>query len=189
MVAGRVVSRPLLLRRTSGYAIDASTAACHVVAFRVRIQPVKALTRRLSDSRARVGLGSNDDSQDRAWHLPPPSVPSKDCLTSLERLKHPARGGQDLSNRYVRLERALRGKEGYEREIEDLEGHYPSASGGATRQALEQKRTDFGIDTSAMVQREKRRGEKQPLVFHGFTIPKPPKPPEPDGTHSTLTCY
>ncbi|KAL5521543.1 hypothetical protein ACEPAF_2291 [Sanghuangporus sanghuang] len=132
------------------------------------------------------GAGSNATSarsneslgiSNKPWHLPPPpEIPAasgSSPQSPLERLKHPSRGGQDLANRYVRLERSLRGKEGYQREIEEFRDEEESLSANAGAGALDEKRKE---STNVV----KRKKGKQPLVFMGYTIPEAPKPPGPD---------
>lgn len=80
----------------------------------------------------------------------------------IDRLKHPSRGGQNLSARYERLERSLRGKELYSKEITAYtaaEGNIANIQSNATRSIL----------------------RREPVVFQGLTIPEAPKPPEADG--------
>ncbi|OCB86459.1 hypothetical protein A7U60_g6351 [Sanghuangporus baumii] len=130
------------------------------------------------------GAGSNATSarsneslgiSNKPWHLPPPpEIPAAFSQSPLERLKHPSRGGQDLANRYIRLERSLRGKEGYQREIEEFRDEEESLSANAGAGARDEKRKE---NTNVV----KRRNGKQPLVFMGYTIPEAPKPPGPDG--------
>ncbi|THH04381.1 hypothetical protein EW145_g5565, partial [Phellinidium pouzarii] len=79
---------------------------------------------------------------------------------SLDRLKHPVRGGQDLAHRYARLERALRGKEGYLRDLNHIDHSSPVTS-----------------DPSSPPLSPVR---KAPLVFAGLTIPDDPPVPQPD---------
>jgi hypothetical protein len=75
----------------------------------------------------------------------------------IERIKRPSRGGQNLSDRYHKLEKSLRGKEAFSREID------------------------------GMTRGNSRPGERAKLpqdsvkMFAGFKIPEKPKPPEPDG--------
>ena len=106
-----------------------------------------------------------DHNEHGEWHLHPPhpSASSSSTPAPVTRLKHPTRGGQNLSGRYVRLERALRGKEAYEKEIDELEEEEES-----TR-------------TEADVKGKGRAMGTAPFVFHGYTIPEEPKPPGPDG--------
>ncbi|KAI0070537.1 hypothetical protein K474DRAFT_1608515 [Panus rudis PR-1116 ss-1] len=79
--------------------------------------------------------------------------------------KHPTRGGQNLTDRYDRLERSLRGKSGYEENIQQL-----------MREA--------GDATSANEERQREKDlhplRKPPKTFMGYVIPERPKPPEPD---------
>ncbi|KLO11829.1 hypothetical protein SCHPADRAFT_876344 [Schizopora paradoxa] len=79
---------------------------------------------------------------------------------ALQRLKHPGRGGQNLSARYARLERSLRGKEEYLGELEEYRatGEEPGGLGTA--------RTT--------------RKLPQQVLFRGFVVPEEPKAPEPD---------
>lgn len=80
----------------------------------------------------------------------------------IDRLKHPSRGGQNLSARYERLERSLRGKELYSKEITAY------AAEGANISNLQSNAT------RSILRRE-------PMVFQGLTIPEAPRPPEADG--------
>lgn len=88
----------------------------------------------------------------------------------LSQLKRPFRGGQDLSRRHERLERSLRGKTLYGREIRDLQGQRESS----------QEDVPF---TSAENIREAstHAGQKTQRIFKGYVIPQPPKPPAEDG--------
>lgn len=81
---------------------------------------------------------------------------------SSKRLKHPGRGGQNLSQRYERLERMLRGKEEYEREIEE---NQPIAS----------------ASMSSMSSDRVVRAHKRPVMFRGFVVPEKPPEPSEDG--------
>ena len=81
----------------------------------------------------------------------------KDEIT---RLKKPSRGGRNLSERYLALERALRGKEAFTRGKEELAHHSPIIS--------------------ISVQDENLRKESVE-TFHGFVLPQEPKPPADDG--------
>ncbi|EMD34837.1 hypothetical protein CERSUDRAFT_140517 [Gelatoporia subvermispora B] len=77
---------------------------------------------------------------------------------SVGRIKYPQRGGQNLSARYRRLERMLRGKEAYTQRAEDAKQTVEAVA-----------RQEDGVD---------ERGTKR--TFMGFTIPEEPKPPESD---------
>lgn len=116
----------------------------------------------------------------KVWHLSPPPVPTPSKQTQshyndpITRLKHPSRGGRDLSARYVRLERALRGKEEYERDIAGMEKG--EVNEGATGGSI----SDDG--------RVRGKGKAQ-TMFAGFVIPEIPKPPEPDGASSLLSHF
>ncbi|EJD05443.1 uncharacterized protein FOMMEDRAFT_165862 [Fomitiporia mediterranea MF3/22] len=116
-------------------------------------------------SRSAAGRISESD---KSWHLPPPPASSPIASEPLQRLKHPARGGQDLTHRYARLERALRGKEAYERDIEEYEEDEADASAEAAV-----------AGTGGTPITVKRKG-KTPFTFAGFAIPEKPKPPGPD---------
>ncbi|KAI1798041.1 hypothetical protein LXA43DRAFT_5433 [Ganoderma leucocontextum] len=85
----------------------------------------------------------------------------------LRRLKYPSRGGQDLSKRYQRLERSIRGKTSYDRGIEDFE-----RSGGVTDPAPYTKDNDQAANTAT--------GKLTRRIFRGFVVPDGPKPPEDD---------
>ena len=101
------------------------------------------------------------------------SSPSREMPTvdveQLSFLKNPRRGGQNLSQRYRRLERSIRGKTVYGREIQDLErtGKDSDVSPGSG--------TLVFSSTAAPTRR----------TFKGFVIPERPKPPADDGL-STL---
>ena len=127
---------------------------------------------------------SSYGSADEPWHLPHPSASS----VPLDRLKHPSRGGQNLTNRYSRLERALRGKEEYQREIEDFRDEEASwaASGdpGAKARASGESLGAGGSNTSEEEVNVVKRKRKRPFVFMGHTIPEAPEPPGPDGEPS-----
>lgn len=80
--------------------------------------------------------------------------------SAIERLKKPTRGGQNLSQRYRRLEQSLRGKEALQKDIlareSDVSGHLGDVS------------------PSAQTKDANR-------YFQGLEIPRRPKPPESDG--------
>jgi len=87
----------------------------------------------------------------------PPSVTRtiiRTISTSRPHVKVFSRGGQNLSDRYLRLEKALRGKEAYV---------------GRTKELSELATTPA---PAVHVQE----------TFHGFTVPQMPKPPADDGT-------
>ncbi|RPD65699.1 hypothetical protein L226DRAFT_434645, partial [Lentinus tigrinus ALCF2SS1-7] len=97
----------------------------------------------------------------------PSHAPTVDTQ-QLSRLKRPFRGGQDLTQRYERLERSLRGKSSYGREIKDfqmsgeLAGPPPYTTEEKTQQA------------TSITGRSTRR------IFRGFVVPEAPKPPAED---------
>lgn len=70
-----------------------------------------------------------------------------------ERIKYPQRGGQNLSDRYQRLQKSVRGKELFERRIADLRGDAGSA-------ASPDKVRSSNVKT-----------------FMGFVVPEEPKEP------------
>lgn len=112
--------------------------------------------------------GPLDDPGSSPSHAPPVDA------QQLSQLKHPSRGGQDLSRRYERLERSLRGKNVYGREIEDFQ-----RSGQVTDPApyTSQEKTQQATSSTG---RSTRR------IFRGFVVPEAPKPPADDGARSTV---
>lgn len=88
-----------------------------------------------------------------SYSATPPSLSPVDVA----RKKHPTRGGQNLSLRFNRLEKSLRGKEGYDKRIADLKEEGSPAT-HATTSTVAEKQT-----------------------FMGFVIPEKPKPPADDG--------
>ncbi|KAI0702029.1 hypothetical protein C8T65DRAFT_655763 [Cerioporus squamosus] len=97
-----------------------------------------------------------------------PSHPPPVDAQQLSHLKRPNRAGQDLSQRYERLERSLRGKNVYGREIKDLQ-----RSGEAADPApyTSEEKTQ---EASTSAGRSARR------IFRGFVVPEAPKPPAED---------
>lgn len=79
---------------------------------------------------------------------------------AIERWKHPIRGGQNLTIRYQRLEKSLRGKEAYEQTISNL--------------------TDFPRSTSPN-RSTPGLAKKNVQTFMGFMVPEEPRPPASDG--------
>ncbi|KAJ7488292.1 oxidoreductase-like protein [Mycena latifolia] len=69
---------------------------------------------------------------------------------AIQRLKNPTRGGQNLSLRYRRLEKSLRGKEALQQDIRAREAEVADTPGTNATSGY----------------------------FHGFKIPQRPKPPE-----------
>lgn len=100
-------------------------------------------------------LSHNQEDRTRHHDIESESASSK-------RLKHPGRGGQNLSKRYERLERMLRGKEAYERQIEENE---PMQS----------------MNTTSMSSDRVVRAHKHPVMFRGFVVPEKPPEPNDDG--------
>ncbi|KAI8986728.1 hypothetical protein BD414DRAFT_486872 [Trametes punicea] len=100
----------------------------------------------------------------------PTDVPTVNTQ-QLSQLKRPERGGQDLAHRHSRLERAVRGKTQYGREILDLQ------------EQQEQRRSQDNVPYTAQEnigQASTNVGQKNQRIFKGFVIPEPPKPPAED---------
>lgn len=93
---------------------------------------------------------------------------------SVNQHKYPLRGGQNLTNRFRRLERSLRGKDAYKQEIIELkkdgEGGIVDSTAEETQQAL-------------------KRRKNKPQMFMGFVVPDEPKPPADDGMTSSSSCF
>lgn len=70
--------------------------------------------------------------------------------------RKPARGGQNLSERYIRLEKSLRGKDSISQEIDGL--IHPDSDSPKSKQ-----------------------NQKPVQLFHGFVVPEEQKPPADDG--------
>ncbi|KAI0634885.1 oxidoreductase-like protein [Trametes polyzona] len=87
----------------------------------------------------------------------------------LSQLKRPTRGGQDLSRRHERLERSLRGKSTYGREILDLQD----------QQQSEQEDVPYTPEENTR-EATTKAGQKTQRIFKGYVIPQPPKPPAED---------
>lgn len=77
----------------------------------------------------------------------------------IQRLKHVQRGGQNLSNRYDRLEKTIRSKEALSRDIDTL---------------IAQTRVSEAETSKETVTRRHQ-------TYRGFRIPELPKPPKDDG--------
>ena len=86
--------------------------------------------------------------------------------------KYPSRGGQNLTQRFQRLERSFRGKDAYKQEITELK---EDAEGTTVDLATE--------DTQKSIQGRKNKAQ----MFMGFVIPDEPKPPADDGMISFST--
>ncbi|KAI0371235.1 hypothetical protein BV20DRAFT_1017200 [Pilatotrama ljubarskyi] len=87
----------------------------------------------------------------------------------LSHLKGSVRGGQDLTNRHQRLERSVRGKTQYGREILDLQEQKRS----------EQQDVPYTHEENTR-QANTNTGQKTQRIFKGYVIPEPPKPPAED---------
>jgi len=83
-------------------------------------------------------------------------------------LRKPARGGQNLSERYKRLENSLRGKDSRSRGLEDITESNPTITGDVLH-ALKSKKS------------------ARPMI-HGFPIPQKPQPPADDGERLSYTA-
>lgn len=95
--------------------------------------------------------------------IPEPTAPRPNTrLTQIqiEQQRLRSRGGQNLTERWARLERSLRGKEGYEAKIDTLIDQSGDASADATR--------------SAAFKTKQR-------TFHGLVLPEKPREPQSDG--------
>ena len=116
-------------------------------------------------------------SQPAPWNNPsgPSSLPTVD-VEQVINLKHPRRGGQDLSRRYQRLERSIRGKAEYGREIQGFQraGEVPEPAPFTASETVQ--------TTSTSQDKGNRR------VFRGLVIPERPKPPADDGTFALDVC-
>ena len=89
----------------------------------------------------------------------PPSVTrtiTRTITTSRPHVKVLSRGGQNLTDRYLRLEKALRGKEAYVEQTTEL--------------------SELTTTPAPVVRVQEN--------FHGFPVPQMPKPPADDGTSS-----
>ncbi|KAI0360500.1 hypothetical protein OH77DRAFT_1393591 [Trametes cingulata] len=87
----------------------------------------------------------------------------------LSHLKRSLRGGQDLTHRHQRLERSVRGKTHYGREIMDLQ----------EQKGSEQEDVPYTTEENTR-QANTNVGQKIQRIFKGFVIPEPPKPPAED---------
>lgn len=83
--------------------------------------------------------------------------------TAVERVKRSYRGGQNLSERYVRLEKSLRVKDSFLEDIERL-------------------RSDSEPESTLLA-------PKSPDMFRGLVIPEAPRPPEADGEFKDSPFY
>ncbi|KAI0674486.1 hypothetical protein C8Q78DRAFT_1067492 [Trametes maxima] len=97
----------------------------------------------------------------------PANAPTVDSQLLLQ-LKRSERRVQDLSQRYLRLERSIRGKTQYGREILDLE-----------KQQISHEDVPF-TQEEGIRQASTHAGQKTQRLFKGFVIPEPPKPPAED---------
>ena len=91
---------------------------------------------------------------------------------SIARLKRSNHEGQNLSERYKRLEQSLRGNKSRLKDIDDR-----SAS-----------------SYSVTISKSKSKSKPSQRVYHGLIVPEVPKPPEPDGMHGfsvhvTNSCW
>ena len=78
-------------------------------------------------------------------------------------MKYPRRGGKNLSERFLKLDRALKAREAQTQDIYHISQPQLSVS-----------------------QSVPNRSGKTVKTFQGFVIPEQPKPPEADGKQSVL---
>ena len=97
----------------------------------------------------------------------------------LTHLKRRTRGGQDLSKRFTRLERAVRGKTSYGRDIEELErsSAVPDPAPYTQEESTQQATASIAPSHASATRR----------IFRGFVVPEPPKPPADDGTFQYMS--
>ncbi|KIP09734.1 hypothetical protein PHLGIDRAFT_34249 [Phlebiopsis gigantea 11061_1 CR5-6] len=89
------------------------------------------------------------------------TYPSTSALpTSTPPSKYPTRGGQNLSARFQRLEKSVRGKGAYQRDID----------------VIASDRKENEPESGVRV----RPARPEVNTFMGFVVPEEPKPPEPD---------
>ncbi|KAI0777252.1 oxidoreductase-like protein [Trametes elegans] len=99
----------------------------------------------------------------------PANAPTVDA-EQLTHLKRSFRGGQDLSQRHTRLERSVRGKTQYGREILDLQ---------TQKEQHESQEAPFTPEENIR-EASTHVGQKTQRIFKGLVIPEPPKPPAED---------
>lgn len=132
----------------------------------VLIHPIYTTNRRWLTTRNTLdsssGLHRSSTSNDDSQPIPPVTVDSH---------KYPSRGGQNLSLRFRRLERSLRGKGAYKQDITQLQEDAGGIAGGTTEG----------------VQQVLKGRKNKPQMFMGFVIPDEPKPPADDGM--TSLCF
>lgn len=97
----------------------------------------------------------------------------------IERMKHPTRGGQNLSERYHRLERSLRGKEALSSRLDGL-------SSSTLKLAPETSLSSPNLKTNEQQELMGRESDDGTNFFRGFRVPQEPKAPEADGGYSFL---
>ena len=136
---------------------------------RLRHHRAASIILRLSHSIAVRGLSTHA----------PPSTPLRESSSSstlspptvdqrkLKHLKHSSRGGQDLSRRYQRLERSIRGKTSYGRGIEDFH------RSGRVEDPAPYTNVQGSSDAT---------GKRTRCIYRGFVVPEVPAPPADDGT-------
>ena len=101
---------------------------------------------------------------------PEPTAPRPNTrLTQIqiEQQRLRSRGGQNLTERWARLERSLRGKGGYEDKIDTLVDQAGNASADATRGAA---------------------SKTNQRTFHGLVLPEKPREPQSDGELTFSFC-
>ncbi|KAL6306073.1 hypothetical protein BKA93DRAFT_730170 [Sparassis latifolia] len=97
-----------------------------------------------------------------------PSKPIPPTVCVIQQWKYPTRGGQNLSERYARLERSLRGKEAYGARIEVLRVEAEGAVGIMAERSEEESARRLGGGASG----------KRVQTFKGLVIPEEPRAPE-----------
>jgi hypothetical protein len=79
---------------------------------------------------------------------------------AVEQQRQSQKGGQNLGERYQRLENSIREKYALSHNIEELSTQQPK-----------------------LVSQKGLKYQKNAQIFRGFVVPEKPKPPEPDGAH------
>lgn len=96
---------------------------------------------------------------------------------AIERLKNPPRGGQNLSERYQRLERSLRGKEVLVKELGELAPRLASNYGENSQ--------SHAIKMSSSLPPKKKDVE----MFHGLEVPQEPREPQSEGVSDSHIMF
>lgn len=96
----------------------------------------------------------------------------------LWRLKHPSRGGQNLSRRHERLSRSVKGKEKYAKNIEVYEEESAEDSNASSSRDLTTSSSSQSSLSAGTASGKLRKGVR---TFRGFIVPEEPAPPGSDG--------